>query len=309
MLSIEQVGCYVPERRIALEQLGERNVMSPRELQVYKRIFGLDRIALSELSWLDMLTRAAEQALNSAQLDRDQVALVVFTHTASETAPYGHGLPGRLLRRLRLQECTVFGLHSNNCASMLNALKISGHYLRGAPADRKALLVTGDLTFTGIMHSIPNTTICGDGSAACLVGTGTRGMRVEAVRIDTFGRHAGGVWQTQEQMLEFENTYATRLADVIRAALADAGCTMNEIRCVIPHNVNQVSWKAVAALLDIPMQRIYLDQLPHLGHCYGADILINLSLACEEQVVRPGDRVVLATVGLGATFAAAVVQL
>nr|WP_236663471.1 3-oxoacyl-[acyl-carrier-protein] synthase III C-terminal domain-containing protein [Aeromonas jandaei] len=80
-----------------------------------------------------------------------------------------------------------------------------------------------------------------------------------------------------------------------------------QIRWIFPHNVNLISWRNAAAKLNVPLSKIYLDKLPELGHCFGADIFINWRFA--SQTLQPGDHIMVATVGLGAVFGAAVFQL
>ncbi len=45
---------------------------------------------------------------------------------------------------------------------------------------------------------------------------------------------------------------------------------------VLPHNVNRYSWSTTARLLGLPLDRIYLENVPKTGHCFCADPFINL---------------------------------
>jgi 3-oxoacyl-[acyl-carrier-protein] synthase-3 len=103
--------------------------------------------------------------------------------------------------------------------------------------------------------------------------------------------------------------YVETLDAVLREALDRAGFSANEVTLVLPHNVNRLSWRQVADSMGIPLERIFLDNVAKLGHCFGADPFINLSDARSAGKVRPGDIVLLATAGLGATFAAMVVRV
>ena len=129
-----------------------------------------------------------------------------------------------------------------------------------------------------------------------------------ASRVQVYGQHARCQWQLEPEHAEFETEYPRRLVDTMSLALKHAGIDWSDVRWVIPHNVNVYSWKRVAHCAGIPMDRIYLEQVPKIAHCFGGDTFLNWFLAEQEGRFRAGDYLLLATVGLGAVFGAAVVQ-
>ncbi len=92
------------------------------------------------------------------------------------------------------------------------------------------------------------------------------------------------------------------------AALDTAGLGLDDVAWVFPHNVNRISWERVARRLGFPLERIFLDNVPVTGHCFCADPFINYRTARDLGRLAPGDRYLLATVGLGATFSAMVLE-
>nr|WP_273944356.1 3-oxoacyl-[acyl-carrier-protein] synthase III C-terminal domain-containing protein [Kutzneria chonburiensis] len=94
----------------------------------------------------------------------------------------------------------------------------------------------------------------------------------------------------------------------MRDAVQDAGITLDDVSLVLPHNVNRFSWSETARLLGLPLTRIYLENIPRMGHCFSADPFVNLATARAEGATTPGDTVLLASAGQGGTFAAAVVR-
>jgi 3-oxoacyl-[acyl-carrier-protein] synthase-3 len=57
------------------------------------------------------------------------------------------------------------------------------------------------------------------------------------------------------------------------------------------------------------MERVYLDNIPKFGHCYASDPFINLASVRDTGLVKAGDLVLLVSAGLGAAFAATLVQI
>jgi 3-oxoacyl-[acyl-carrier-protein] synthase-3 len=96
----------------------------------------------------------------------------------------------------------------------------------------------------------------------------------------------------------------------MRQALDEACVALDDIRVILPHNVNMVTWQRMCLLLKFPLDRVVLDNIPASGHVFCADVFANYKTACERGLLRPGDRYLAAAVGAGggATFAAMVFE-
>ena len=308
MLHLSDIRCVIPDERPSLFELKQRYAVDPAELIVFHRIYGLERVPVSRGPILDLLSGAAAQVIDHAAIDLKAVRCMVHTHTGQPHVQAAEPLLARVARRLGLSHARLWGMTTNNCASTIVALQLIDRMLATADDDACAILVVGDIAFTPILQIIPHSSVTGDAAVACLLRRRAPGHRVLATRTDVYGQHSRCQWQSKEEDAEFEAEYPQRLARTMSLALEQAGLSWNDIRRVIPHNVNTYSWKRVAKAAGIPIQLIYLDQVPNIAHCFGADILLNWHLAEQEQMFRAGDYVVLATVGLGAVFAAAVIQ-
>jgi len=69
----------------------------------------------------------------------------------------------------------------------------------GNRGDGYTLLLTADLTFSGILQQIPNTKLCGDAATACIISLNGNGAVMKSVELDYFGEHAKGAWQSEEE--------------------------------------------------------------------------------------------------------------
>ena len=305
-VSMKEIGVYLPEAPRPLAEVEITPPVAPAQLKIFERFYGLKHIAISEISLLDMMINAARDALQKSSVSPQDIALVVHAHTAPETWTHLNSLLPVLCRRLGLNQAQSFALHSNNCASSLNGLMLAEPYLANKPG-KYLLLITADLTFSGILQQIPNTTLCGDGATACLLGTSEDDPTLRALSMQYAGRHARGSWQTPDEQAEFERRYGERLSCAMTLCLEEADLGWDEIRWVFPHNVNLISWRETAEKLGLPIAKFYLEQVPNWGHCFGADIFINWAKAGAR--LRPGDKIMLATVGLGAVFGAAIFEI
>ncbi|MDT0543278.1 3-oxoacyl-[acyl-carrier-protein] synthase III C-terminal domain-containing protein [Streptomyces lonegramiae] len=171
------------------------------------------------------------------------------------------------------------------------------------------LLLTGDRVARPRQGVIPGIAVVADAAAACVVGPQVPGDRLLGSAFRTYGRFyrsLGGADPDRER--EYTRFYAPALAAVIEEALGEAGTGLDGVRWIVPHNVNRLSWKGVAKELGIPFSQVFLDNLPRLGHANCSDPYLNLASLRASGRLGPGDTYVLATVGLGATFGAAVLE-
>jgi 3-oxoacyl-[acyl-carrier-protein] synthase-3 len=85
---------------------------------------------------------------------------------------------------------------------------------------------------------------------------------------------------------------------------------LDDIRVILPHNVNLVTWQRMCTLLKFPRDRVVVENITASGHIFCADVFVNYTTACERGLLRPGDRYLAAAVGAGggATFSAMVFE-
>jgi 3-oxoacyl-[acyl-carrier-protein] synthase III len=308
VLSLAALGAVVPAERPSLFTLAGRYDMTPAELMVFHRIYGLDRVPVWGADTASLVEASVAELVQSSGVAAGRVRWLVHAHTGTQQEVVGRAGLARICRRLGLDRAQPLGMTTNNCASTVSAMRVVDRLLAGAPDSDAAIVVTADVAFTPIMQVIPNSSVTGDAGVACLFSRADPGHQILASRIDTYGQHAACQWQDEAASAEFEVEYPRRLAAVMGRALDQAGLAWSDVRMVLPHNVNTFSWKRVAAEAGIPIDLVHLDQVPQTAHCFGADIFLNLAAAGRTGALRTGDRVVLATVGLGAVFAAVVLE-
>jgi 3-oxoacyl-[acyl-carrier-protein] synthase III len=308
VLTLEQVGAYVPQTSVPVGELREPLGLTAGQERVITRFLGLDRVTVAPgVELADMLTAAGEQALRG--VDRGTVRHLIHAHTMQHVATASPHMLQDVRRSLGLRNASVLGLSHMNCVVGLHAVQIARFLLRGAAPGDRVLIVVGDKIVSDRLRLIPDTTVLGEAAAACLVGSDPAGDRVLGRALEVDGRFHECLACPEPLLDEYKRVYADGLRRVMRAAIADAGRTPEEISAVLPHNVNRLSWKRISNDLGIPVERVYLDNVPRTGHCYSSDPFVNLATARESGRVQPGDLVLMTTAGLGAAFAATVVQI
>ncbi|HKT04382.1 MAG TPA: 3-oxoacyl-[acyl-carrier-protein] synthase III C-terminal domain-containing protein [Rugosimonospora sp.] len=308
MTSLVDVSSYLPPT-VPVTDLRAGLGLTDDQVRRFRRLYGLADICQAPGQPEAELLIAAAAKLESLRGQEERVRYVIRAKGLSSTAPYPASPLREAAAALGLTRAQVFAVADHGCASGLLAVHVAATLLAedGDP-DALALVLCGDKTFTPFTQWVPDVTIMGEGTAAVLVGTGTGRDRMLGYAARIHGRLDGVVDMTPEITRFARHIYQDALAEVVAGALAEAGLTAADIDLVLPHNVNRVSWTIAAGTLGIPKDRLFLDTIARTGHCFGADPFINYQRVRQLGLLRPGDRYLMTSAGLGQTFAAMVFQ-
>ena len=87
----------------------------------------------------------------------------------------------------------------------------------------------------------------------------------------------------------------------------DAGLTIEDIACIIPHQANLRIIEAIAQRMGVPMDRFVVN-LDRYGNTSAAAIAIALDEANRMGRMKTGDYVLLVVFGGGLTWGSSVIQ-
>jgi 3-oxoacyl-[acyl-carrier-protein] synthase-3 len=306
--TLEAVATFLPGPRRSVADLGSELDLTPTQVKVFQRYYRFAEVRRDpDASLLDLLDGAVAN-LHELRGREHHVRYVLHARSFGVVEPYPVNPLHELCRRRGLGHATAFTVTHQACASALMALDIAGRLLAADPdPEALALVLAGEKAFTTETRIVPETSIFGEGASAALVSHD--GPRDRVLSYATWPRgefdDAAGVPDES-----FQAEYTTSLAAAVEAAVARAGITIDEVRRILPHNVNAVAWQRVCRRLGYPVERVVLDTLPLTGHVYCADAFFNHAHAVANGLLHPGDRYVLAAAGAarGATFSAMVLE-
>ena len=311
MTALEAVSVYLPQTRVPIESLAGPLGLTDMQVKLFRRFHGLREGGRDpDASPYDLLMKAAA-GLDALRGQEHRVRYVLYARTMPVTGPYPVNPLHEVCRALGLGHALAFTVTHQSCASGLLAIDMAGRLLAADASDGQdgplALILSGEKAFTREAQVFADTTVFGEGASACLVSAfGTRD------RMLAYASNVRGDFDsdTGANDARLQREYRPSLAEVMRQALDEAGLTLDDIRVVLPHNVNLVTWQRMCLLLQFPRERVVLDNIPTSGHVFCADVFANYQTACERGLLQPGDRYLAAAVGAGggATFAAMVFE-
>ncbi len=311
MTALEAVSVYLPQTRVPIESLAGPLGLTGMQVKLFRRFHGLREVSRDpDASVYDLLMKAAA-GLDALRGQEHRVRYVLHARTMPVIGPYPVNPLHEVCQALGLGHAVAFTVTHQSCASGLLAIDMAGRLLATDTADGQdgplALVLSGEKAFTREAQLFADTTIFGEGAAACLVSAFGARDRLLAYASSVRGDFDSATGANDARL---QREYRPSLAEVMRRALDEAGLTFDDIRVVLPHNVNLVTWQRMCVLLKFPLDRVLLDNIPASGHVFCADMFANYQTACERGLLQPGDRYLAAAVGAGggATFAAMVFE-
>jgi 3-oxoacyl-[acyl-carrier-protein] synthase-3 len=319
MTALDAVSVYLPAR-VPIESLVGSLGLTDVQVRVFQRFHGLREVGRDPDPSLPAMLMKAAAGLDVLRGQEHRVRYVLYARTMPVVGPYPANPLHEVCGALGLGHALAFTVTHQSCASGLLAIDIAGRLLAGdtvlaadagdgqdGQAGPLALVLTGEKAFTREAQMFADTTIFGEGASACLVSAFGARDRLLAYASNVRGEFDSATGANDARL---QREYRPSLAEVMRQALDEAGLALDDIRVVLPHNVNVVTWQRMCLLLPFPLDRVMLANIPATGHVFCADMFANYKTACERGLLRPGDRYLAAAVGAGggATFAAMVFE-
>jgi 3-oxoacyl-[acyl-carrier-protein] synthase-3 len=306
--AIDAVSVYTPAFRVPIENMAGPLGLTDVQVRLFRRFHGLGEVRFDPDKSLADLLAMAINGITGLRGQEQRVRYVIHGRAMPVVVPYPRNPLHDVCRELGFGHALTFTVTQQSCASGLLAVELAGRLLAADPdGDALALVLTGEKAFTRDARLLPGTSIFGEGTAACLVSADGRRDRLLAYVCAQRGEFDV---EFGEPVEKFQSEYRPALADVIRRAVQAAGLTLDDIRLILPHNVNVVTWQRLCLLLDFPVDRVLLSNVPVNGHLFCADAFTNYQTALNCGLLREGDHYLAAAVGAGAgaTFAAMVFE-
>lgn len=305
MTGLSLVETYLPSKKVRINNIGGKIGLSNFQTKLLTRIHGLEKIRFDpEITLFQLLQEPIIKILS--QIDSSHIKYILYAHTIQNVAPHPINIMEEIKEKFGLKYAISFSVTQHNCASAFTAMEIANHLLQNE--EDMVLLLTGEKAFTPSAQVIPNTTIMGEGSSASIITKNSRNNKLLALERTVLGKYYSGIYQDEGLLKEFELTYVKTLGYTIQRGLAKANIRLQDLKLVIPHNVNKTSWLRVAEYLQIDKEKIYLNNVSEFGHCFCSDPFINYSSVVRKNLLKKDDYYLMASVGLGAVFSIGVFQ-
>ncbi len=321
---ISSLGTYVPPRLLTnadLEKMVETN-----DRWIVERTGIRERhIVEKGTATSDLAAEAARDCLTRAGIAPTDVdAIIVATVTPDMFFP-----ATACLVQAKIGAINAWGFDlSAACSGFVYALQV-GAKLVESGAHSKVLVIGADVMSAIVDYTERSTCILfGDAAGAVLLepcAEGEVGLIDYRHEVDGSGgpalcMEAGGSrlpasHQTVDQKQHFihqdgQTVYkfaVRKMAELAESVLERNGVSGSELGCFIPHQANKRIIMSTAERLGMPEDRVIIN-IDRYGNTTAATIPLAMQTALEENRLKRGDLVLLASVGAGFTAGATLLR-
>ncbi len=305
-ITIRGMGYYVPDKVLTNFDL-EKMVDTSDDWITTRTGIKERRVAGSE-SLTDMAYRASLEALESAQIDPQEVDAIIL---ATLTPDLGFPASACLLQaRLGANRAYAFDI-SAACSGFLYGLEIASSMLSSGRAKR--VLLVGAEKLSQIVDWTDRATcvLFGDGAGAVMLSSEGEGELLASVM-----RSDGSYWEIlyaercgyiKMKGKELFKLAVRSMADVCEEVMQRAGVSTQDIDLIVPHQANIRIMQALVEKLNVPMEKVY-SNIHKYGNTSAASIPIALCEAYKEGRLKRGDLVLLTAMGGGLTWGASLIR-
>ncbi|WP_121668076.1 3-oxoacyl-ACP synthase III family protein [Mesonia aquimarina] len=329
---ISGLGYYVPENVVTNEDLSK--IMETNDEWIQERTGIQERRHIKKgdgNSTAIMGKKAAEIAIERADIDKDEIDLIVFATLSPDY--YFPGCGVQVQEMLDIKTCPALDVR-NQCSGFIYGLSVADQFVKTGMY--KNVLVIGsenhsgglDMTTRGRSVSV----IFGDGAGAAVVSRSDHnGQGILSTHLHSEGKHALELslkgpstmhWvpeiiaeNPQEDIpyypymngqFVFKNAIQ-RFSQVIMEGLQENGLEVADIDMLIPHQANLRISQFIQQKFQLKDDQVY-NNIQKYGNTTAASIPIALTEAWEQGKIKEGDNIVLAAFGSGFTWGSAILS-
>jgi 3-oxoacyl-[acyl-carrier-protein] synthase-3 len=317
-------GSQLPDKRLTNDDLS-RMVDTNDEWITQRTGIKERRLASDADSTATLATAAARKAITSAGLEPKDIELIICaTITPEMVFPSTACFVGA---SLGLAGVPAFDM-SAACSGFIYALVSGANFVRAG--QYKNVVVIGAETLSRITDYTDRSSciLFGDGAGAVVLQRSTdptRGLLYSSLHADGSGADAmkcipGSRFPLTEQLLADRNQFmkikgrevykfaVTKFEELIHEAMRACELTADQVKLIIPHQVNQRIIDSAMEKLNLPSEKAFVN-IDRYGNTSAASIPIALDEAHRTGRFNRGDAIIFVAFGGGLTWANAVVRV
>src|SRR6184192_1188097 len=322
-VSIIGTGSYVPEKILTNAELSGM-VDTSDEWITTRTGIKERRIAGKDETTSDMATKASLKALEQAKVKPEEINLIlVATATPDMLFP---ATACFVQKKIGAKNAACLDI-SAACAGFLFGIEIAQQFITshthdtvlviGAEkltsitnwTDRNTCVLFGDgagaavLRHRGSAHGVISTHIGSDGQFTDILFMPGGGSRCPITR-DNVDMNLATIHMLGKEVYK---QAVIAMVNAAKKALDQAGLSIEDIACVIPHQANLRIMEAIADRLGISRDKMFIN-LDRYGNTSAAAVAIALDEANRSGRIKPGDYILMVVFGGGLTWASTVIE-
>ncbi|OGL07285.1 MAG: 3-oxoacyl-ACP synthase [Candidatus Rokubacteria bacterium RIFCSPLOWO2_02_FULL_68_19] len=323
LAKIVSLGAYAPKRLLTNQDL-ERMVQTSDEWIVQRTGIRERHIAEEGEATSDLAVRAAQQALERAGVEPEEVEFIVVGTTTGDMAfPTTANMVQHRLGCRQAGSTDVYAA----CTGSIYSLSIASQYIQ--TGKYRTVLAIGAETLSKITDFTDRGTciLLADAAGAAVLRPATGAFGILDTDLYSDGKYwellyqpGGGsrnptTHETVDKRMHYAKMKGNEVFKVAVRMFVDSaerilqrnGCKADDVDLLIPHQANLRIIEAAAKRLGLPMERVFVN-IDRYGNTGAASVYVALEEAWSLGRIKPGDLILLAAFGGGFTWGAALIR-
>lgn len=315
---IAGIGAYAPENIVTNDDLAK--IVETNDEWIKSRTGIKERRISTTMGTSDLAAEAARRALAAAHMEPEELDLIILG-TSSPDRNYPSGACD-VQAAIGAVNAVAFDI-SAACAGFIFAMNIvQGFFQSGI---YKTALIIGAETLSKVTDWSDRGTcvLFGDGAGAAVLKAGETGLihmlmgsdgtkgGVLACESRSLGNFLTGTkpeigFMTMDGQEVFRFA-VKKVPESIETLLKESRTAKSEIKYYVLHQANERISEAIARRLKEPMEKFPMS-ISRYGNTSTASIPILLNEMVEKNMLKPGDKIVMAGFGAGLTWGAILLE-
>ena len=332
-IGVSGTGYYIPPNVVTSQKLSE---LSGLPVSFFEETYGIEHKSAADPSETpcSMAIKATNNALEKAELTGKDIDLIIYC--AAGFYDYRFWTPAAVIQQaIGATEAFAFEI-KNGC----NAVNVALNYCRLVMEDNdeceNAIVVCGEKMSDLIDFNSPTSKsimFYADGASAAVISRQSSGLHLKSFfskTVETLSEHqqyvpAGGTvypafkgpYDMKEYFIQvrspeklskiFEDIYVPNYLQAIDVALSNCGKTRADIDILLTNQLKRKITQEILSELNLTYEHTYTT-INKVGHIGAGDTLLCLAKCVEENRIKPGDTVVLASSANGFSWGATVLE-
>lgn len=302
---ITGTGSYVPSN--FMDNFDLSNIVDTNDTWIQERTGIIRRHISTDDTTISMASKAADQAIKNAGISPNDIDLILVATMSPQAV-----LPCtacEVQKSIQADQATCFDLNAA-CSGFLYAYNTAQAYI--ASEVYKTVLVIGTETLSNLVDWKDRGTciLFGDGAGAVVLSATEEGVYSTVTHSDGQKKDAltcdlGSVIKMNGQ--EIFKFAVKQIPICIQELLEKKHLAVSDITYFVLHQANKRIIEAVAKRLHVDLEHFPMN-LQEYGNTSSASIPILLHEMNEKNMLRRGDKVIMAGFGAGLTWGATLLE-
>ena len=311
-------GHYVPENIVTNYDLSK--FVDTSNEWIVERTGIVERRLTTGENTSDLAYKAAVEALKNSNMSPLDIDIIIVATTTPDN--FSPSVACMLQKRLKATNAYAFDVYAA-CSGFIYAINTASQFIKTGAA-KNVLVVCSEVLSKILDWSDRSTCVLfGDGAGAVVVSQSNSigienvicgaegGDAIKIPAVPVRNPYVSNVENKESYVLmqgrEVFKFATEKMVYLVKKLLDDSGCSIDDIKYIIPHQANLRIIDYASKKLGIPMDKFYIN-IDKYANTSSASIPIALDEMVEQKLIKSGDKLIAAAFGGGLTFGGALIN-